>query len=91
MDFDGLNDHVVVPDADQLDLTTLGTIEMWINPRTLANDGISFRRMLAKPTATTSESSPYQVGILPDGSIQLILSDGSIQIATSNAGCGHRK
>ncbi|WP_370088103.1 LamG-like jellyroll fold domain-containing protein [Ekhidna sp.] len=87
LDFDGFDDHVLVPDANQLDITT-GTLEAWINPSTLDPDGgISFQRILAKPSGTANETSPYQLVVTNSGAIQLLIGDGAtFQIAESSTG-----
>lgn len=44
LDFDGEDDHVVVPDDDALDLTTNVTYMAWFSP----NDALTSRRMISK-------------------------------------------
>ncbi len=47
LNFDGINDRVVVPDATSLRLTNAITVEAWIRPRTLANNN-NFDRVVRK-------------------------------------------
>ncbi|WP_420576463.1 BspA family leucine-rich repeat surface protein [Ekhidna sp.] len=86
LDFDGTDDHLVAPDITELGITD-GTIEAWVNPASLALDGGSVQRVLAKPSSTGNESSPYQLVITDGGAIRLTLGNGGSSVSyDSNTG-----
>ncbi|MBI4146721.1 right-handed parallel beta-helix repeat-containing protein [Candidatus Woesearchaeota archaeon] len=77
--FDGVNDHVVVPDSDSLDIQNAIALEAWVNYDSLT----SFDRIFGKYTGSCA--SPFRVyglELASGNKFCLVLSDG-----TNDFGC----
>jgi len=63
LDFDGVNDYVNIPDANNLDLVTNYTLEAWIYPRTLGD----YEGIISK--FQTDTTNGYVLRVMADGRI----------------------
>ncbi len=70
---DGSDDYLEVPDADNLDLTTRGTLAVWVYVRSLAN--IEHKIVIAKGPWSRypglNEGGTYGLSISPQGTVYL--------------------
>ena len=75
---DGSDDYVGVADANNLDLTSAGTIMAWVNPTTFTAQGGSSRRIVNKGTLTSpNESIPYDFYLNGSGTPTVILGNNT--------------
>ncbi len=51
LEFDGINDYVLVPDSDSLDLTNGMTIEAWIKPASFHGDNVVLSKWNSPPNS----------------------------------------
>jgi len=62
LSFDGVNDHVLVPDAANLDLTKQFTLEAWINPASVVAS--SFGAAIISKVGGAAGNNGYQFGLM---------------------------
>jgi hypothetical protein len=75
--FDGVDDHIAVPDAPSLDLGASGTIEAWVRLDTLNR----WHSVVAKGNANSNPAHNYALEINNGNRFQCILGNGSAQVS----------
>ena len=80
--FDGVNDHISVPDAAALDLGNTGTIGVWVRLDTVGR----WHGVLAKGNANNDAVHNYALEITDTNAIRCILGNGtSFQLLDSTS------
>lgn len=79
--FDGVDDYVLVPDAANLDLTSGITIETWINPAAVQDDGAG---IVAKGAGT---QEAYGLDIVGNICPRFFFRDASLSAFQQGPGC----
>lgn|GEM_PF-4080553 len=79
--FDGLNDYVSVPDADEISLLGDFTLECWVN----VPDFISFRSIVGKTNGVNSQPFPFDYYLLRPSGIPSVLVGNGVSSQVVNA------
>jgi hypothetical protein len=79
--FDGLNDYVSVPDADEISLLGDFTLECWVN----VADFSSFRSIVGKTNGVNSQPFPFDYYLLTGSGIPSVLVGNGVSSQVVNA------
>lgn len=79
--FDGLNDYVSVPDAEEISLLGDFTLECWVN----VADFVSFRSIVSKTNGANSQPFPFDYYLLRPSGIPSVLVGNGVSSQVVNA------